>query len=347
METVWYVLLWFMLAVYVALDGFDFGAGIVHLAVAKNNDERRTVLSAIGPLWDGNEVWLVAFGGVLLFSFPRGYAAGFSGFYLPLMLVLWLLIMRGLSIELRSHIDNKLWFAFWDTSFMVASGLLAFVFGVALGNLVRGVPIDETGRFSLSFFTNFHTVGELGTLDWYTMLVGLFALVLLGAHGALFLVWKTGGAVAERSRAIAYRFWGMTVALLILTTIATGYVWGDLFRNLLSRGWTWIFPPIIVLSLAAVFIGLWKRLELPTFLASSLFIVSLLGATAAGLYPHLLRSTHDPSLSVTIYNGANTRHGLIIGIVFWVPAILIAIAYFAFLFHSFRGKVGGEGGHMY
>lgn len=346
METVWYVLLWFMLTVYVVLDGFDFGAGIVHLAVAKENSERRTVLSAIGPLWDGNEVWLVAFGGVLLFSFPRGYAAGFSGFYLPLMLVLWLLIMRGLSIELRSHIDNKLWSAFWDTSFMVASGLLAFVFGVALGNLVRGVPLDDSGHFSLSFFEDFRTVGELGTLDWYTMLVGLFAVVVLGAHGALYLVWKTGGLVAARSRRMAYQFWGMVVPLLVLTTIATGYVWGDLFRNLLARGWTWMFPPLIVGSLIGVFIGLYKRLELPTFLASSLFIASLLGATAAGLYPNLLRSTHAPDFSVTVHNGANTRHGLIIGIVFWVPAILLAIAYFAFLFHSFRGKVEKRG-HTY
>lgn len=347
MATAWFVLQSFMLAAYVVLDGFDFGAGIVHIAVAKNNDERRTVLGAIGPVWDGNEVWLIAFGGVLLFSFPRAYAAGFSGFYLPLMVVLWLLILRGISIELRSHVDNPLWAGFWDKTFVVSSFLLAFVMGAALGNVIRGVPIDESGTFYVSFFTNFRTGGELGTLDWYTVLVGLFSVVLLGAHGALYLVWKTAGMVAERSRRLAYPLWVMVIVVGALTTIGTAFVWEGFFSHLLSRGWTWIFPPLIVLSLIFVFVGLRKRLELPTFLASGLFIASLLAATFAALYPNLLRSTIHPSYSVTVHNGANTPRGLIIGFAFWVPAILLVLAYFSYVFHSFRGKVGGKGGHTY
>src|SRR5215467_572701 len=141
METAWFIILSLMLATYVVLDGFDFGAGILHLFVAKTDAERRTVLAAIGPVWDGNEVWLIASGGVLVFAFPRVYAAGFSGFYLPLMMVLWLLILRGLSIELRSHQDNPLWRNFWDVSFALASAIIAAVLGASLGNLIRGVPL--------------------------------------------------------------------------------------------------------------------------------------------------------------------------------------------------------------
>lgn len=337
-----------MLTVYVVLDGFDFGAGIVHLAAAKKDSERRTILGAIGPVWDGNEVWLIAFGGVLLFSFPRAYAASFSGFYLPLMLVLWLLIFRGIAIELRSHIDNPLWAGFWDVIFMAASTLLAFVFGVALGNVVRGVPLSRSGVFHVPFFTNFSTGSELGTLDWYTVLVGISAVVVLGGHGALYLVWKTAGSVNERARRLALGYWIAVIPVGVLTTIATGYVWPDLFRNLLDRGWTWVFPPLIVIGLVLVFVLLQKRVELGAFLAASLFIASLLAATAAGLYPNILHSTIDPSFSITVHNAANTPRGLLIGFCFWIPAITLAIAYFVFLFRSFRGKVDAEGGgHSY
>src|SRR3954469_20481015 len=145
METTWFVIVSLMMATYVVLDGFDFGAGILHLFVAKTDLERRTVLAAIGPLWDGNEVWLLAGGGVLFFAFPRAYAAGFSGFYLPLMMVLWLLILRGVSIEFRSMEESPLWRSFWDGVFFLSSSLMAIVLGAALGNVIRGVPLDATG----------------------------------------------------------------------------------------------------------------------------------------------------------------------------------------------------------
>src|SRR5438874_52908 len=148
MELVWFTIVSLMLTTYVVLDGFDFGAGILHLLVARTDDERRTVLAAIGPVWDGNEVWLIASGGVLFFSFPRAYAAGFSGFYMPLVMVLWLLILRGLSIEFRSKEANPLWRSFWDGTFWFSSSLMAIVLGAALGNVIRGVPLDQNGYFS-------------------------------------------------------------------------------------------------------------------------------------------------------------------------------------------------------
>src|SRR6516225_10177755 len=195
METVWFAAVSGMLAVYVVLDGFDFGAGILHRSVAHTDVERRTVLAAIGPVWDGNEVWLIAAGGVLFMAFPKVYSAGFSGFYMALMIVLWLLILRGVAIESRSQQENPLWREFWDTVFSLASGLLAVVLGAALGNVVRGVPVDEKGLAGMPLFTNFLPGRDAGILDWYTVLVGLFTLATLAGHGALYLVWRTAGAV--------------------------------------------------------------------------------------------------------------------------------------------------------
>ena len=168
MEAAWFVIVSGMLAAYAVLDGFDFGVGAIHRIVARTDEERRTVLAAIGPIWDGNEVWLIAAGGVLFMAFPNVYATAFSGFYMALMVVLWLLILRGVAIEFRSHQDHPLWREFWDTVFMLASALLAVVFGTTLGNLIRGVPLGEEGLRGMPLFTNFLIGREPGILDWYT-----------------------------------------------------------------------------------------------------------------------------------------------------------------------------------
>ena len=193
MEAAWFVIVSGMLAAYAVLDGFDFGVGAIHRIVARTDEERRTVLAAIGPIWDGNEVWLIAAGGVLFMAFPNVYATAFSGFYMALMVVLWLLILRGVAIEFRSHQDNPLWREFWDTVFSLASALLAVVFGTTLGNLIRGVPLGKEGLRGMPLFTNFLIGREPGILDWYTGLVGLFTLAALAVHGALYLAWRTDG----------------------------------------------------------------------------------------------------------------------------------------------------------
>lgn len=172
MEILWFCIVAFMIAMYVILDGFDLGAGILHLFVARSEEERRTVLGAIGPVWDGNEVWLVAAGGTLYFAFPLLYASSFSGFYLPLMIVLWLLMLRGLGIELRHHVDHPMWKAFWDSTFSIGSLLLAIFFGAALGNVVRGVPLNADGYFFEPLWTTFTVVPEAGILDWFTVKIG-------------------------------------------------------------------------------------------------------------------------------------------------------------------------------
>jgi cytochrome d ubiquinol oxidase subunit II len=307
--------------------------------VARSDRERRTVLAAIGPLWDGNEVWLIAAGGVLVYAFPRAYAAGFSGFYMPLMMVLWLLILRGVSIEFRSQEPNPLWRSFWDGAFAFASVLMAVVLGAALGNGIRGVPIDETGYFAGPLFTNFMPGRHPGVLDWYTVLIGLFTLSILAGHGALYLVWKTDGPVQERSRSIAGRAWVLTLVLGILATAATALVRPQLYGSLAARPLTWPLVAVVAVSLGLVVFFLRRGRELPAFLASAGFIAGMLAATAAGVYPDILVSTLDPRYNLNIHNAVAGGIGLRIGLFWWVLAILLAVGYFVYLFHSFRGKV--------
>jgi len=330
------------------LDGFDLGAGILHLFVARTNEERRAVLGAIGPVWDGNEVWLVASGGVLVFSFPRVYAAAFSGFYLPLMMVLWLLVLRGISIEFRSKVTDPLWRAFWDGTFAFASAVLAVVLGVALGNVLRGVPLDKTGYFAAPLFTNFRTGPSLGTVDWYTLLVGVLAWLVLAGHGALYLRWKTTGEVQRRCAVAARWLWPAVAVVGVSATAATAIVQPEILSMLISRPWTWVFPAWIVGSLAAVSVLSRGPRERDAFLASSSFIASMLVATAAGMWPVMLRSRIDPAFSLLATNSSSGGRGLWAGLAWWIPAIVLAGLYFVWLYRTFRGKVetgGHEDGH--
>ena len=195
----WYGIVSFMLIPYVVLDGRNFGAGMLHWLVARTPEERRQVVAAIGPLWSWHEVWLVGFGGTLLAVFPRLMASAFAGYYLALFLILWCLILRGIALEVGGHINDRLWQGFWDFVFVVSSFLLAILFGAAAGNLARGVPLDAHGNFSMAFFTDFNVRGNVGLLDWYTVSIAIFTVVMLAAHGATYLMLKTEGPVHDRS----------------------------------------------------------------------------------------------------------------------------------------------------
>lgn len=347
MHELWFWLVSVMVALYVALDGFDFGAGILHLFVARADRERREVLAAIGPLWDGNEVWLLAAGGSLLLSFPKVLASGFSGFYLPLFLVLWTLILRGSSIEFRSHVVDPLWRAFWDAVFALSSVLLPILLGAALGNVLRGVPLDADGWFELPLFTNFGIDGELGVLDWYTVLIGVFALVAIAAHGAVFLAWKTSGPVQGRSLAIARPAWIAVAIVWIVATVATRAVNPALLQALPGRPLAWLGTALAIGGYVFVWFGLARRRELASFLGSCCFLVGLLAATAACVFPVMLGSRTDPARSLTALNAGSSVESLRTGLYWWFLGLPIAVAYFAFLFHNHRGKVtaarDGEG----
>src|SRR3979411_681178 len=200
MEPVWFVLVAIMITAYVVLDGFDLGAGVLHLLIARTEEERRTVIRTIGHVWDGNEVWLIAAAGTLYFAFPLLYASSFSGFYLPLMIVLWLLILRGIGIEFRVHVRNPVWQNFFDAIFSGSSILLAFFFGAALGNVVRGVPLDASGYFFEPLWTDLQLSSQTGILDWDTLLIGGLALGTLDAHGSLYVAIKTDEDLGRRAR---------------------------------------------------------------------------------------------------------------------------------------------------
>jgi len=339
MSAFWYAVVALMFAVYVVLDGFDFGAGALHLFVARNDRERREVLAAIGPVWDGNEVWLIAGGGVLFFSFPQAYAAAFSGFYLPLMLVLWLLAVRGVSIELRSHLADPLWRQFWDAALCVSSALMAVVLGAALGNVLRGVPLDANGTFMAAWFTNFRVRGHAGVLDWYTLGLGVFALVTLSAHGSLFLVWRNQGAVRERALQAARVLWPAVAALGLGGILATELVRPEIYRQLGARPWAWPLALVAALGLAGAFWFRARGRELLAFLSSAAFLTGTLAATAAGMYPVLLPSTLDPAWAVTAATAAAGEHGLRVGLAWWAVGMPFVISYTTYSLRTLRGKV--------
>ncbi len=339
MGSIWFALVAVMMTVYVILDGFDFGVGILHLFVARTDQERQMALAAIGPVWDGNEVWLLAGGGALVFAFPKVYAAGFSGFYLPLMMALWLLVMRGLSIELRSHEKHWIWRAGWDGMFFLSSLLMAVILGAALGNVIRGVPLTASGYFRGPLFTNFRVGPNPGVLDWYTVLVGVFATVALSLHGACYLLIKTDGEVYHRSRAAAGVLWPAMLVLGVLVTLATNAVCPTLYTHLIDRPWTWILAALIVVSAIGLPVMLRRKSDVMAFMCSVGVLLGLLAATAAGVYPVLLRSTLSPSADLTVANSASGHIGLEIGLVWWSIALVLAAVYFTYLFRSFRGKV--------
>ena len=347
MVEIWFAIAVVMIGGYVVLDGFDFGAGALHLFVARNDTERRQVLAAIGPYWDGNEVWLLASGGVLFLAFPKVLASGLSGFYFAIFLVLWALILRGIAIEFRSHVEAPLWRAAWDAVFGVVSLALPLLFGAALGNLVRGVPLSSDGWFTLALFTDFSARPPVGILDWYTIAAGAFAVVAIVAHGATFLVWKTDAAVQARSRRAAITLYAMVAILWPLLTVATWFVNRPMLTAAVSRPLSLLALLVAVAGLAAVAAGLRRRRELMSFAGSAAFILGILAATAASIFPVMLRAIPDEALSLTAYNASAGPGSLRAGMWWWPAGFALALVYLATLFALHRGKAAaarqGEG----
>lgn len=339
MIAVWYCVVGFMLTAYVVLDGRNFGAGMLHRAVARTPEERRQVIGAIGPLWSWHEVWLVGFGGTLLAVFPRLMATAFAGYYLALFLILWGLILRGIAIEVGGHIDNRLWQEFWDVVFVFASFLLAILFGAAAGNLARGVPLDAAGNFSMAFFTNFGVRGNVGLLDWYTVSVAIFAAVVLAAHGATYLTMKTEGGVHERSEAWARRLWVASGPLFVAISVETRIVRPDLPGPAVHNPLWALGLLVVVISAAMLVSGLVTRRELRAFVGSNGVLFGLLGTGGVTLFPVMLHSTLVPGNSLTAYAVASTPRALFLASIWWPVAFVLANAYFVFISRRYAGKV--------
>ena len=333
MTTAWFCLLALMVTLYVVLDGFDLGVGAMHLILARTDEERAQATEQIGPVWNGNEVWLIAGGGVLFMAFPAAYAAAFSGLYFGLIIVLWLLVGRGLALELRHQLESPLWKGACDVVFSLASAALALVFGVALGNVVRGVPLEPSGYFSLPLFN---------ILNGYALLIGVFGLIVLAGHGSSFLAARTTGDLGERARRWALRLWWPR-ALLFVALIGPTYVVRDeMFTNLTDHPWTLVFPLIAVGALAAQLLyqrrGDWLR----GFFASGTFIVGLLTTMAAGLYPYILPAHDGSPNGLTIDNAAAGSHALKIGLIWWPIGVGLAVVYFTFAYRMFFRSERGE-----
>ena len=339
METFWYCAVTLMLAVYAVLDGFDFGLGIIYCFVARNDEDRRTVLTTIGPVWNGNEVWLVAAGGLLFFAFPKAYAAGFSGFYLALTLVLWLLIARGLALELRAHLHHTLWRQFWDVAFAGASTMLAVVFGAALGNLIRGIPLDQEGYFFVALWTNFMTGPDPGILDWFTILMGVTSAVILAFHGANYLAMKTEGRLCEEARRAGWLAGPAMAVLVGLVLIAVFFVQPSFRLNYSANPGGYIFPTLGMTALAA---ALWLRRhnwDAGAFYATSLMILAMLASAAWGSYPNILIATNDPAYSLNVTNATAGAYGMHAGLWWFLIGFSLLLAYQYYAHRLFWGKV--------
>jgi cytochrome d ubiquinol oxidase subunit II len=330
-NTIWFIVLAFMLAGYAILDGFDLGVGTIHLLLGRNTRERTTLVDTIGPVWNGNEVWLLAAGGAMVVAFPTLYASSFSGFYLALMLVLWLLLLRGLGIEFRHQIDNDLWKHAWDVAFSLASGLLALLFGVALGNVLRGVPLDASGQFRGTFAL---------MLNPFALLGGVLSVATLSLHGALWVAVKTEDELQARARRFARGLWWAAGVLLAAMVAASFVVRPDFTRNFLSHPILFVVPVAGVVAFFQIRRGLSGGADLGAFLASSVLIAGVLGSVAAGLYPQLLPARPgSPHPGLDIYNAASPEGSLRIALMVYLAGMALVLTYMVNIYRIWRGKV--------
>lgn len=324
MSVVAFVVIGVMLAMYVLLDGYDLGVAAITPFVAKTDREREGSMRAIGPFWNGNEVWLIAAGGTLFALFPKAYASSFSGFYLPFIVVLWLLMGRGIAMELRSHFPSEIWHAFWDTCFAVSSALLILLFGVALGNLLHGLPLDDRG-----FFTG--TFARL--LNPYALAVGVFALIALALHGSVFLVMRTRGAATERARTLALRLWFAALPVYALVSLLT----------VVDRGVTpslaLAIPVLTLAAFAWMYVALKRGMERATFAASSAWIASLMLQAAATLYPDLLPSSNPSIPGLSIFDASPSPGALASALTVTLLGLVAVAIYGAFVTRQLAGKV--------
>lgn len=329
LQAIWFLLVGVLIIGYAILDGFDLGVGILHLFL-KTDQERRISLNAIGPVWDGNEVWLLTGGGALFAAFPIVYATVFSGFYLALMLLLVALIFRAVSMEFRSKVDSLQWKKVWDWGFGIGSLLPAVLLGVAFGNILRGIPINAQGMFTGSFF---------GLLNPYALLIGILSLSLFVMHGALYLTLKTEGELRERMAGVASISWVSTVALYTLATMGSLFVSPFLFEGMLGNPLFWALFLLLLVAMIALPVLLKAKRLFAAFLASSAVIATMIGLSAVSLFPRLVPSLTDLAYSLTIRNASSTPATLTVMLVIALIGMPIVIGYTIFIYRVFKGRV--------
>lgn len=329
LPVLWFGLLGVLLAGYAILDGFDLGVGMMHLFVAHDDAERRIVLNSIGPIWDGNEVWLVTFGGALFAAFPEAYATLFSGFYSAFMLLLFFLILRAVSIEFRGKRIDRRWRRLWDAGFTLGSFVVSLLFGVAVGNLMQGIPLDAAGEYDGAL---------LRQLRPYPLLVGALVVTLFAMHGAIFLALKTEGSLQIRVRRWMWRGFGLFLVAFLLTTIFTLVGVPHAVANFSRWPWLWAVPVALVFALANVPRAIFYARPGSAFLSSVVVIAALVALLGVGMYPNLVRSQPVPEHSLTLWNAASSPHTLRIMLLIAVIGMPAVLAYTAIVYWTFRGK---------
>ena len=336
MNIAWFWVLFAMLTAYAVLDGYDLGVGSMHLWIARDDIERRTTINSIGPVWNGNEVWLIAAGGMMVVSFPRVYASGFSGFYLALMVALWLLILRGISIEFRSQVHNALWRELWDAGFGTGSLLLSFLLGVALGNVIRGLPVGADGYFAGTFTL---------LLNPYSLLTGILSVVVLAWHGANYLRMKTEGTLLARAEKWSRNLWWAVLIVVVIATIATFAARANALSNFQTHPLMWFAPVLAIAGIVSGFLCRRADRDHGAFRSSTLLIAALMACAACTIYPNLLTSTINPAYSLTIYNAASSPLALRASFIANAVGMIGVIVYSTYVHRVFRGKVRPGNGH--
>ena len=329
LNTIWFVLVGVLFTGYAMLDGFDLGVGALHL-FAKKDEDRRIFLNAIGPVWDGNEVWLVTGGGALFAAFPGVYASVFSGFYLAFMLLLAALIFRAVAIEFRSKEHWKWWRTVWDIGFSLGSILSSLLIGVAMGNILIGIPLDARGNYTGGFWN---------LLNPYSLLLGLTTVALFAMHGSIYLVMKTEGPLQERVRRWVNRAIGIFLFFYIILNVATLVYAPHLLETLKVRPWLLVVFALNVLVVMNIPRENHKGNEFRAFLSSCTAMALLMAMFGLTVYPNMVLSMPDPQNSLTIYNAASTpkTHGIMLIIA--ALGVPIVLAYSASIYYIFRGKV--------
>jgi cytochrome d ubiquinol oxidase subunit II len=332
LNLIWFILFGVLITGYAILDGFDLGVGIIQL-FTKNADERRNNINAVGPVWDGNEVWLLTGGGALFAAFPIVYATVFSGFYIAFMLLLTALIFRAVSFEFRKYSETNKVKKYWDYAFALGSTVPALLYGVAIGNILRGLPVeikDGTVTSSITF---------LGLLNPYAVLIGLLSLVMFFMHGAIYMTLKSDGAYRDKMASYASKAWIGLIVLYLIATIATFFTSSFLFDGVFKNPLFWILLVAVFASIFYIPVGLKGNKFGKAFIASSTLIAAMIGLAAVSLFPRLVPSSINLANSLTVYNASSTERTLFTMLIIALIGMPLVIGYTIFIYRVFKGKV--------
>ena len=332
LESIWFFLWGLLWAIYFMTDGFDLGLGTLMPFLAKNENDKRVIVNSMGPLWDGNEVWLLTAGGVTFAAFPLVYAVMFSSLYTALMLILFALILRGVAFEFRGKVDSDKWRKVWDACLFVGSAAPAVLFGVAFANIFQGIPIDQNGIYQGNLFTLLNIYGLLG---------GFLFLMLFMVHGSIWLSIKSEGDLQDRAVSTATKLWPVLVGIAVVFLVVSAFT-TSLYNNFLAYPFLFAVILLAVAALFAIRIFLAKKAYFKAWFASAATIVACTFYGVIGLFPNMFPSNIDAAYSLTAHNAASSPLTLKIMLVVVVLFVPIVLAYQIWTYHFFKGKVTEE-----